>query len=413
MISRILDRIGRYRKVILIALGCAIAGVVAFGLFYPEGTTYLKRVAEKPVFIYRTTGEQTCEGCHRTLDPGIDVAWRNSVHYAANVGCADCHGENHEAVFAAKGKVSAGKCGECHAQIVEDFAGSAHARAEVAALSDARFIAQSSEMQEEGCMMCHSTGTRFPDGSVGGCNKCHPGHEFSSSFAREPEACEVCHGGPDHPVSEAYRTSVHGTLYFIDRDEEKYPTCASCHMPDGFHGHVANMTLGQVLNGAVLEDQYYPSIPMKRITREEFDSNRKEMLAVCAPCHGSRFSRESLERADGIKMEADQILSEAHAIIQELYSQKLLDPMPEDRPPNPVIGHALELGGQQLYENTSEIEQAFFRLFKFYHQTTFKGAYHNSPDYTHWKGIVFMKMELDKIRSEARKLRKLGALGAG
>ena len=83
MISRILDRIGRYRKVILIALGCAIAGVVAFGLFYPEGTTYLKRVAEKPVFIYRTTGEQTCEGCHRTLDPGIDVAWRNSVHYAA------------------------------------------------------------------------------------------------------------------------------------------------------------------------------------------------------------------------------------------------------------------------------------------------------------------------------------------
>ena len=61
MISRILDRIGRYRKVILTALGCAIAGVVAFGLFYPEGTTYLKRVAEKPVFIYRTTGEQTCQ----------------------------------------------------------------------------------------------------------------------------------------------------------------------------------------------------------------------------------------------------------------------------------------------------------------------------------------------------------------
>ncbi len=80
--------------------------------------------------------------------------------------------------------------------------------------------------------------------------------------------------------------------------------------------------------------------------------------------------------------------------------------MPEDRPANPVVGHALELGGQQLYEDTSEIEQSFFRLFKFHHPTTFKAAYHNSPDYTHWKGIVQMKMDLDEIRSEAKKLRQ-------
>ena len=407
MLDRIRTFLAINARLIGIAAGVGVLGVVAFGFFYPNGDVYIKRVVEKPAFIYRTTGDQTCEGCHQTLDPGIDLAWRNSVHYKANVGCADCHGDDHEAVFADKGKVSAGKCGECHAQIVEDYAGSAHARAEVVALSDARFIAQSSAMQEEGCMMCHATGTRFADGSVGGCNECHPGHEFSAEFAKQPEACEVCHGGPDHPVSEAYRASVHGTLYLMDRDESKYPTCASCHMPDGFHGHVANMTLGQVLNGAVLEDQYYPAIPMKRISREEFDANRKEMLAVCAPCHGTRFSRESLERADEIKKEADQILAEARAVIQALYDDRLLNPMPEERPANPVTGHTLELGGQQLYEDTSEIEQAFFRLFKFYHPTTFKGAYHNSPDYTHWKGIVFMKMELDKIRSEAKKLRAL------
>ena len=410
MIRRAFMAIWSRRRVLGVAFGCLVLALAAFALFYPNGSVYLKRVAEKPGFIYRTTGAQTCEGCHRTLDPGLDAAWRGSVHYKANVGCADCHGDDHEAVFAAKGKVSAGTCGTCHAQIVEDYAGSAHAAAETVILSDARFIAQSPAMQDEGCAMCHATGTRFADGSVGGCNECHAGHAFSSEFARQPEACEVCHGGPDHPVSEAYRTSTHGTLYLMDRDVEKYPTCASCHMPDGFHGHVANMTLGQVLNGAVLEDQYYPSIPMKRITREEFETNRKAMLAVCAPCHSTRFSRESLERADQIKIEADQILSEARAIIQALYDQKLLDPMPEDRPPNPVTGHALELGGQQLYEDTSEIEQAFFRLFKFYHPTTFKGAYHNSPDYTHWKGIVFMKMELDKIRSEAGKLRKLAKI---
>ena len=397
-----------YRRPLALVVGVMAAGVIAFGLFYPNGDIYLKRAIEKPAFIYRTTGSQTCEGCHRILDPGIDAAWANSVHYKANVGCADCHGDDHEAVFAAKGEVSAGACGRCHARIVEEYAGSSHAGAEVAALSDARFIAQSTAMQEEGCMMCHATGTRFADGSVGGCNKCHPGHAFSAEFARQPEACEICHGGPDHPVSEAYRTSAHGTLYLVDRDVTKYPTCASCHMPDGFHGHVANLTLGQVLNGAVLEDQYNTSIPMKRITRGEFDSNRSEMLAICAPCHSLRFSRESLERADQIKMEADQILAEGRAIIQALYDKKLLDPMPEDRRPNPVTGHGLELGGQQLYEDTSEIEQSFFRLFKFYHPTTFKAAYHNSPDYTHWKGIVFMKMELDKIRSEAKKLHSLG-----
>ncbi len=407
MLSRLIRELKAYRRALGMGVGCLVLAVTAFGLFYPNGDVYLKRVAEKPAFIYRTTGDQTCEGCHRTLDPGIDLAWRRSVHFRANVGCADCHGEDHEVVLAAKGKVSAGVCGNCHGQVVDDYAGSAHAQAEVVALSDARYIAQSAALQEEGCMMCHATGTRFEDGSVGGCNECHPGHEFSAEFARQPEACEVCHGGPDHPVSEAYRTSVHGTLYFTDRDETKYPTCSSCHMPKGFHGHVENLTLGQVLNGAVLEDQYYPSIPMKRISRKEFDANRKQMLSVCAPCHGSRFSRESLERADQIKQEADQILSEARAVIQALYDDRFLDPMPEDRRPNPVTGHVLELGGQQLYEDTSEIEQAFFRLFKFYHPTTFKGAYHNSPDYTHWKGIVFMKMELDKIRSEAKKLRWL------
>jgi hydroxylamine dehydrogenase len=409
MMYRLMTWLRSYQRPLIAVAGLGVLGVAAFGLFYPNGSTYLKRAVEKPAFIYRTTGAQTCEGCHRTLDPGIDLAWRKSVHYKVNVGCADCHGDDHEAVFAAKGKVSAGACGQCHDQVVKDYAGSAHAQAEVIALSDARFIAQSTAMQDEGCMMCHATGTRFADGSVGGCNECHPGHEFSAEFARQPEACEVCHGGPDHPVSEAYRTSVHGTLYLLDRDAEKYPNCVSCHMPKGFHGHVANMTLGQVLNGAVLEDQYYPAIPMKRISREEFDENRKEMLAVCAPCHGTRFSRESLERADQIKKDADQILAEARAVIQSLYDDKMLDPMPEDRRPNPVTGHALELGGQQLYEDTSEIEQAFFRLFKFYHPTTFKGAYHNSPDYTHWKGIVFMKMELDKIRSEAKKLRQAGA----
>ena len=340
---------------------------------------------------------------------GISIrVWTNSGArvpiFWANVGCADCHGENHETVFAVRGQVSAGMCGKCHAEEVAAFAESGHADAELAALSDARFLAQSRAMQEEGCMGCHSIGARFADGSVGGCNTCHPSHEFSAALAREPEACAVCHGGPDHPVMEAYKTSIHGVLYYADRDAEKSPSCVTCHMPNGDHGHVANIGLGAVFTGAVLEEDFLPHLAMKRLTKEEFEANRNAMLQVCAPCHSNRFSRESLERADAIKREADALVAESYAVIKALYDEKALDPMPEDRPANPVVGHAFELGGQQLYENTSEIEQAFFRLFKFYHATTFKAAYHHSPDYTHWEGIVRMKMEMDKIRTEARRL---------
>jgi len=208
---------------------------------------------------------------------------------------------------------------------------------------------------------------------------------------------------------EAYKTSVHGVLYYQDRDVETSPSCVTCHMPDGNHGHVANLTLGQVFQGAVPADEYFP-FPMKRIGRPEMVANRQRMLETCGTCHSTRFSRESLERADQIKRESDALVAEGYAIIVRLHGDGLLDPMPLDRLPNPLTGHTLELAANQLYENTSEIEQAFFRMFKFHQATTFKAAYHHSPDYTHWEGVVPMKMELDKIRSEDRRLRRTAGL---
>ncbi|MDP6039955.1 MAG: multiheme c-type cytochrome, partial [Candidatus Latescibacteria bacterium] len=316
--------------------------------------------------------------------------WAESVHFRVNVGCADCHGNDHEAAFSAKGKVSAGTCGKCHEREVTDFAESGHATTEADAVVNARFLSQSPAIQQEGCMGCHSIGARFADGSVGACNKCHPGHEFSSGMAREPEACEVCHIGPDHPQVEAYRTSVHGVLYFSHRDPERAPTCATCHMPQGAHGKQNTLTLGEIASGAVSDAEPPPSIPMRRMGKEQITENRKRMLAICAPCHSLRFVRENLERADAIKREADALVAEGRAILEGLEQDGMLVPMPDARPAHPVAGHTMVLGGQQTYENTSAIEQAFFRLYKFYHAKTYKAAYHHSPDYMHWKGIVFM-----------------------
>jgi len=173
-------------------------------------------------------------------------------------------------------------------------------------------------------------------------------------------------------------------------------------MPDGTHGNAGNLTLGEIASGAVIEGGVAPAIPMRVITRETAERNRNEMLKACAPCHTTRFAREQLERADAIKLEADALVGEARAIVEALRDEGALDRMPADRPPHPISGHAMVLGGQQVYENTTEIEQAFFRMYKFNHAKTYKAAYHNSPDITHWMGIVPMKMELDKIRSEAR-----------
>lgn len=68
--------------------------------------------------------------------------------------------------------------------------------------------------------------------------------------------------------------------------------------------------------------------------------------------------------------------------------------------------------GQQLYSNTSGIEPLFFRMYKYHAATTWKGAYHLSPDYTHWYGWAEVNHDLELIKAEDRQLRALDALEA-
>ena len=69
------------------------------------------------------------------------------------------------------------------------------------------------------------------------------------------------------------------------------------------------------------------------------------------------------------------------------------------------MGHSLILGGDQLYDGLSPVEQRFFGLFKFNHATTFKGAYHHSPEYTHNESFLRMMQDLSFINNEAARLR--------
>jgi hydroxylamine dehydrogenase len=356
-------------------------------------------------------GAETCVECHSKSSPRLVTSWQESRHAVKGVGCAACHGEDHSRIFEVKGEVSAAVCGTCHATQVKEFSKSLHAIAIDTMKADPKFGRLSPAMAELSCNGCHQIGKQFSDGSRGNCNSCNSGHSFSSREARRPESCAQCHTGPDHEHLEMWLTSKHGQLYSDETTRAQSPTCVTCHMPSGSHDTSVGLSLGNVAHGAAL-DTTKPPVKMRLISAGEFERQRESMLSTCLPCHSSRFSTESLSKADLVKVEADQVLAEAVAIIEQLHSDGLLKSgSSQGRSTNHIATSTnreppLVLGGDQLYEGLSPIEQRFFGMSKFHHASTFKGAYHHSPLHTHNKGFLLMKQDLDFIKQEADRLRK-------
>ncbi len=318
---------------------------------------------------------ESCVGCHRGRDARLVAQWIDSPHFDARVGCEGCHGTDHDEMFAVKGDVSPKVCAACHPAAYEGFAASEHAEGEIDARDNPRFKVAPEAVQRQGCLSCHSIGKARADGTVGRCNDCHSGHRFSREEAREPEACEVCHMGPDHPQAEAWAGSKHGILYRSVKDSSLAPSCVGCH-PGGPTGH-------------------------------NFDIDREEIVGTCLRCHSGGFTRRHMADADEIRRIADGLVQEAGQIIRELEREGLLTRMPDDRPPHPDVGHALVLGAKsQLYSDTTTVEQIYFEMTKFHHATTFKGANHFSPDHVHWLGYAELQADLTRIRDEAERLRE-------
>ncbi|KKM11452.1 hypothetical protein SY88_08525 [Clostridiales bacterium PH28_bin88] len=337
-----------------------------------------------------------CVGCHRTTSPGIVRDWEASKHGKAGVDCARCHGPSHAELK----PVSAGTCGQCHSRQVKEFGDSKHAIGwDPKMTGNSRYKALAEPIQKLGCEKCHNIGYKFADNSVGRCDACHTRHTFSVEEAREPVACASCHLGPDHAQIEYFETSKHGTIYAAEGNTGRAPTCVTCHQPGGNHNVSLNLTFGQVSNGAVLKGESAPPIPMREITREEFEKNRKGMVDICSRCHSSSFATNYLATADEVKKKADSLIKEATDVIQSLYDDGLL--------PNK---EKAVLGGQQLYSGTSQVESLFFKMYKYDHIHTFKGAYHMNPDYVHWLGWSEMQRSLTAIKSEAQTVRDLAAL---
>lgn len=372
--------------------------------------------------------DNACIGCHTSVGATIGIIndWKQSKHAANGVTCDKCHlaqtgdkdSMSHSGFLITKFP-SPMDCGRCHSTQVGQFSAGKHSLGWTKMQAAARYKAIPNEkMKASMCEGCHSVGKVYADGSAGKCDSCHTRHLFNKEEARQPEACATCHMGLDHEQIEYYRTSKHGVISTIEENTTRVPTCITCHVDGGTHDVSQGITLGTVSQGAFIagtgsgnnnvEDPN--GIVQRAITLEDFSAGRAKMLSICKRCHSTSFANDVLERADEIKRQSDVRTGEAIKVIRDLEKDGLLDPMPENRPPNPVTGNKLPLTGQQTYSNTSGIEAEFFEMYKYALIHAWKGAYHMNPDYAHWYGWAQLNLQLEKIKGEERTLRRLAEL---
>ena len=216
-----------------------------------------------------------------------------------------------------------------------------------------------------------------PDGSKGSCSSCHGRHAFSKAQAREPDACVRCHSGPDSPDKEVFEASKHGMIYKSQReamnlnadtwiagqDYTAAPTCVTCHM--GAAGkipstHDVGMRNAWSLNTPVSVRQYLVVFedgdklelpadqdPPKRgseLTKTDGSTGivkvvagperrRQIMSMVCLECHGKNFTASFMNQFDAVvKLYNGKFGEPAAAIMDALYQEGLLTPLPFDEP---------------------------------------------------------------------------------
>lgn len=390
------------------------------------------------------TPADECVECHQKLNPGIVTDWRNSRHSETKVGCADCHGTGHKSTNdVAKVKIPTPEtCGECHEAQVKEFKGGKHAAAWAAMEAMPTIHWQPMAMTEgqKGCGACHKIGLKSEQQikdlkktsagfGVASCDACHTRHTFSKKEAQQPQACETCHMGFDHPQWEMYSASKHGVRALLKQSgtlpsDTPAPTCQTCHMPKGHHGvqtawgflavrlpmpedkqwAADRATILQALG--VLDPDGKPTARLDvvkaanvaRLTQEDWQKQRDQMLQTCSQCHSTNFARQQLEHGDGMIREADHLMAQAIRIVASLYQDGVL-PKPQSYAyPFPDL--------LTFHDAPTVIEQKLFVMYLEHRMRTFQGTFHANPDYALWYGWSEMQRDLTEIKSLAEELRQ-------
>jgi len=293
---------------------------------------------------------------------------------------------------------------------------------------------------EKGCGGCHKIGDKTvteilelrKNGSEFGaaqCDACHTRHTFSVEEAKQPQACETCHMGFDHPQWEMYSASKHGVREDLKQRnvlpaDAAAPTCQTCHMQDGNHevrtawGFLAvrlplpqdkqwaadQATILQAL-GALDPDgkptalvDTIKAADVARLTQEDWQRERDKMIQTCHQCHSANFAKLQFQQGDDMIRNADHLMAEAIQVVAGLYKQGVL-PKPKNYTyafPNLLTFH----------DAPTVIEQKLFVMYLEHRMRTFQGTFHASPDYALWYGWSEMQRDLTEIKELAAEMRR-------
>lgn len=390
---------------------------------------------------------QNCVKCHTKVTPGIVNDWQLSKHSGNDVICSDCHGSEHNSPSNVD-KVSMPTpevCATCHETQVNQYSKGKHALgwASMNAMPTIHMQPMALIDGMKGCGSCHKIGLKSEeqikqlkaDGQqygVASCDACHTRHLFSLEEARQPQACQTCHMGFDHPQWEMYSSSKHGVRYLLKQngvlpENTSAPTCQTCHMQEGNHevrtawGFLAvrlplpddeqwakdQVTILQALGVLDLEGnptqllEVVKAADLARLTQETWDTERNKMLETCNTCHSGNFAQLELEKGDNMIREADHLMAEAILIVAGLYEDGLI-PKPDSYP----YAFPLLL---TFHDAPTVVEQKLFVMFLKHRMRTFQGTFHANPDYALWYGWSEMVLDLAEIKDLAEQMRILEA----
>jgi hydroxylamine dehydrogenase len=384
-----------------------------------------------------------CVDCHLEVTPNIVNDWHLSKHQEADVTCDVCHGDGHTTAedVSRVSLPTIDTCNECHTDQVEQFSRGKHALAWVAmeAMPTTHALPMSLTQGMKGCGGCHKLGIKPAEaiqklkeqGSGYGhasCDACHTRHTFSVEEARQPQACQTCHMGFDHPQWEMYSSSKHGVRYLLKQigvlpESAAAPTCQTCHMQDGDHevrtawGFLAvrlplpedeqwkadQITILQALGVLDLEGnptgrlEVVRAAQVARLTQEEFDIERNKMLDACSQCHSESFALAEMEKGDDLIREVDHLLAAAIREIGALYADGILQKPGEYAFAFPDL--------LTFHDAPTPIEQRLFEMHLKHRMRAFQGAFHANPDYALWYGWSEMVRDLADIREMSADMR--------
>ncbi len=396
------------------------------------------------LFLVSGLEAQVCVECHRKITPNIVSDWQASKHSQNEIDCSICHGDEHtSAQDVASVKIPTPQtCAICHETKFEQYKAGKHALCWVSmkAMPTAHWQPMALMEGMKGCGGCHKIGLKTEteieqlkkDGAgfgVASCDACHTRHVFSAEEARQPQACQTCHMGFDHPQWEMYSSSKHGVRYLLKQNKTlpqdvSAPTCQTCHMQEGNHavrtawGFLAvrlplpedkrwaadRITILQALNVLGLDGSPTPrfdlvtKIDLARLTQKDWQNQRDKMIKTCNRCHSVNFAKSELSKGDQMIKTADSLMAEAIRIVGDLYRDSIISK------PQTYTYRFPDL--LTFHDAPTVIEQKLFLMFSEHRMRTFQGTFHANPDYAFWYGWSEMQRDLTEIKEIAKELRK-------